>query len=342
VTAPCEPPVEDPPPDPTGPATTVAAPTEPGSSEPAPPTGPGVPTDIPPCVPGPAVLCPAGAPILDEPLPGLPTEVEATAIATELLASAGVDVGGARTTASGGIAEWYVEVEPTLGGVQAPGLSSAVTVGVDGVVVSASGPVSPPDELGEYALLTTDEAIDRLNEAGSVWAADASGAAESRVAESAPDAVSEPGVAAEAGAPTTGTSQPRGKRHQGGVPTRPPSGPPMTPGTALPPDPTVADPDGPVTDLPATPTTVPRTTVPGDPGTPVTEPAVPPPGDPGGPVEPAPMPAIVLTEAELVLIAVPSWDDTGSYLVPGYRFTDATGVQATVAAVVDDALLPPE
>jgi hypothetical protein len=116
----------------------------------------------------------------------------------------------------------------------------------------------------------------------------------------------------------------------------------MTPGTALPPDPTVADPDGPATDLPATPTTVPRTTVPGDPDTPATEPAVPPPGDPGGPVEPAPMPAIVLTEAELVLIAVPSWDDTGSYLVPGYRFTDATGVQATVAAVVDDALLPPE
>jgi hypothetical protein len=341
VMAPCEPPVEDPVPDPAGPSTTVAAPTEP-----APPTEPGVPAEVPPCVPGPAVLCPAGAPILDEPLPGLPTEEEATAIATELLDATGVDVAGARTTASGGIAEWFVEVEPTVGGLPAPGLASAVTVGVDGVVVSASGPVGPPTGLGDYALLTTAEAIDRLNEAGSVSAAGAAGAAESGAATGSgadPATVAEPEPAVEEDAPTTGTSQPRGKRHQGGVPTTPPGGPPMTPGTALPPDPTMADPDGPATDLPAAPTTEPATTVPGDPGAPATEPAAPSTGgDPGGPVEPAPMPAIVLTEAELVLIAIPSWDDTGSYLVPGYRFSDATGIHATVAAVVDEALLPPE
>jgi len=347
VQAPCEPPADDTaPPATTGPApaesaTTVPGSPEPGSTEPAPAT------DVPPCVPGPAVLCPAGAPIADEPVPGLPSEDEATVIATEMLEAAGIDVAGARTRTSGGIGEWYVEVEPALDGIPAPGLASSVSVGPDGVVPSASGPVAIPAELGDYALLSTAEAIDRLNEAGSVWATGggAAGAAEDAVStEIAPQ-----GQPAEA-IPTTGTA-PQGLRQQGDVPARTPGGPPMTPGTALPPDPTIAPPDdasAPTNSV----TTVPATTVPGDPGTPPTEPAVPPtsvadPGGPGptvtpGPADPAPAQRITLTEVELVLIAVPSWDDSGTYLVPGYRFTDGTGIQATIPAVVDASLLPPD
>jgi hypothetical protein len=63
---------------------------------------------------------------------------------------------------------------------------------------------------------------------------------------------------------------------------------------------------------------------------------------PTAPAPPAPEPVEVeLTDAERVLLAVPSWDGSGTYLVPGYRFTTAEGPGPIVPAIEDDALTPP-
>jgi hypothetical protein len=62
---------------------------------------------------------------------------------------------------------------------------------------------------------------------------------------------------------------------------------------------------------------------------------------PADPAVPAPPTEVEVTDAEVVLVTVPSWDDRGPYLVPGYRFTAADGSQPTVPAVSDDVLEPP-
>lgn len=63
-----------------------------------------------------------------------------------------------------------------------------------------------------------------------------------------------------------------------------------------------------------------------------------PPEGPGQPPEPT---EVEVTDAEIVLVTVPSWDDSGTYLVPGYRFTAADESRPTVPAVTDDVLEPP-
>jgi hypothetical protein len=50
---------------------------------------------------------------------------------------------------------------------------------------------------------------------------------------------------------------------------------------------------------------------------------------------------VEVTDAEIVLVTVPSWDESGAYLVPGYRFTAADESRPTVPAVTDDVLEPP-
>jgi hypothetical protein len=76
----------------------------------------------------------------------------------------------------------------------------------------------------------------------------------------------------------------------------------------------------------------------GDPDQPVSN-------EPGGdlPVDqPIQGPAEVeVTDAEIVLVTAPSWDESGTYLVPGYRFTAADDSRPTVPAVTDDVLEPP-
>jgi len=372
ITTPCEqPPIDEPVPCAGGncpgaeapepcadPDCPVASPTDP--VEPTGPADPAAPVD--PCPPDPAVSCVpacAAAPAVGDtgdvvtdpacppaepvgPVEGLPTEDAARDSAVELLDAAGFPTDDADVEAFGGTYDWTVDVEPRVDGLLAPGLAGYVTVGPEGVIRSASGPLLPVEELDEYPLMTTAEAIDRLNTPGDMSIAGPGG-----------PAVDVPAVAPEttipADQPTSGAepgTDVQGLRGQ----TTVPAGPPMTPGTAMPPDgfPTTT-PGGPSASLPAT------TVAPGDPSAPTTgTSAVPPsapttgtllPTEPGAP-EPMPLPEpqpieVELTDAELVLLAVASWDGSGTYLVPGYRFSTADGEGPTVPALPDDALEPP-
>lgn len=270
VRAPCEPAMSDPPGDvvaqtapslPATPATVPPCPADPGGTScgdagggPGGSGGGGVPA----CEPGPAVTCPAAEPAVPPTTVGpedLPPQDDAVALAERLYAAAGLPPGGGRAEATNPGDGWLVQVEPALGGVPAPGLAGQVSVGPDGVQ-HATGYFAPGDPLGDYPLLSTRQAIERMNRTGDV----------------------------------TIMSTPE----EGGMPQPPTTG-----------------------------------TVPGA----VVEPA---------PTDSAPPAEIVLTGAEAVFVTVPSWDGSGSYVVPGYRFRDAEGsLVATVPAVADDALRSP-
>jgi hypothetical protein len=241
----------------------------------APPPAPGTdPVPLPEPLPDPApVPLPEPLPGLGEPVEGLPSEDEARAIGLETLAAAGLDVDDAEVTVIGGVTQWDVQVEPRVGDLPAPGLAAYVAVGVDGRIEGASGPVGDLDELGDYPLVETRPAIDRLNEG---W-----GLAGPLAATSDPGDPAEPTDAA--GAAEGADTGQGGDPGDGG--------------------------DGVATDLPA---------------------RIP---EPEGSVE------TLLTDAEVVLMNVPSWDgDRGVYLLPGYRFTAEDGSDVVVPAVVDDLI----
>lgn len=244
--------------------------------------------------PPPDQLCPTYVPgddgvaagddlaVCDEPLPvepyeppvrpeNLPSEDEARAIALDLLAAAGADVDDAEVTVDDGITEWFVSVEPRLDGLPAPGLTMYVGVGDEGVVSSASGLMADPEKLGDYPLLDTTEALERLNEQRVYFGPAVDPAV-------TPLPADDPTVQAQ-------------------------SEPARDPGD----------------DLPVLP----------DPGsTPMTVPVEPPPD-------------VAVTDAEIVLLTEYAWDGSGSYLVPGYRFTADDDSAPTVTAVQDDLIEPP-
>jgi hypothetical protein len=300
-----------------------------GATEPAPPFAPCPSPECPGngagdfrCMPPSTVTIPPspGDPIPDppptEPVPttspppadvDLPGEDEATDIARDLLAATGADVDDAAVTAENLVSMWSITVEPRLDGRAAPGLAMYVGVGPEGRIESASGLLATPDELGDYPLIDTRAAVTRLNEGwgfGGVVATDG------------PAAAAESGPAVAADQPATNEpaadGAPRVAHDEadaiagGAAPStgRAPGGGPE------------------VSILP----------VPADPGDPGDVPVV----------EPQPAPTEVeVTDAEVVLVTVPSWDDRGTYLVPGYRFTAADDSQPTVPAVSDDVLEPP-
>ena len=68
-------------------------------------------------------------------------------------------------TASGGT--WQVTVEPRLDGVPTS-LFTAVAIGPDGNVESASGQVGDPERVGTYPLLDSAARIERANAASRV------------------------------------------------------------------------------------------------------------------------------------------------------------------------------
>lgn len=73
----------------------------------------------------------------------------------------------------------------------------------------------------------------------------------------------------------------------------------------------------------------------GDPGVPATEPMSEIPW-----TEPEPV-TVTLTGVEWTLTVFWSWDGSGMYLLPGYRYTADDGSQPTVPAVTDDVIAPP-
>jgi hypothetical protein len=48
---------------------------------------------------------------------------------------------------------------------------------------------------------------------------------------------------------------------------------------------------------------------------------------------------VAVTDAAVVLVAVPAWNGTGTYLVPAYRLTAADGTAPVVLALAEDALV---
>jgi hypothetical protein len=292
------------------------------------------------CPSDPAVLCP------DPRTPGpteppqppqrpadLPSEDEARRIALDLLAAAGTDVEGADVQVADGVVQWSVTVEPRLGGLPAPGLAAYVAVGAGGRIDSASGYVGPPEELGDYDLIGTRRAIERLNDGS--WGYRTM------------DAAAEPGVMTETET-NSATASPETTIPAGDEPrTLPaPADDPATTGTTGTVPPTTIVGGGASGGAGAVP---PTTIVDGGAsdgaGAGQIAPGEPAPGGPPTP-EPAPVPVpepveVAVTDAEVVLVSVPSWDDTGTYLVPGYRFTAEDRSEPLVPAVTDDMLAPP-
>ena len=253
-----------------------------------------------PCPPD--ASCTLPAPIEPPPPPAdLPSEDEAREVALDLLRSTGMDVADAKVTVDGPYDAWYVSVEPKLDGLPVSGWAASVSVGSKGAITSASGTLATPELLGDYPLIDTKAAIDRLNEQQQAF----------------DDVIplGAPGRASSSGEETT-LEVPASPPPTIVECTTGPDGAESCSGTggdgcfAYPPD-ADADLDGPTTTYPCRPYAEPE------------------------PVE------VVLHEAERVLVQLPSFDGTGdSYLLSGYRFTGDDGHIAEVAAVDDESLAP--
>jgi hypothetical protein len=137
-------------------APSVTAVTAPGPSVTA-ETLPVTPETVPP------VTCPPPTTV-----PGLPTQDAAVQTAKTVLSKAGLDLQGATFTASGGEADQYVTVTPTVAGVNVASSSWGVDVGPNGDVLSASGWLGEPVAAGDYPLVGLTEGVRRL-EAGAPW-----------------------------------------------------------------------------------------------------------------------------------------------------------------------------
>jgi hypothetical protein len=254
-----------------------------------------------PCPPD--APCTLPAPIEPQPPADLPSKGDARQIALDLLQATGMDVDNASVTVDGPYDAWYVTVEPKVDGVPVSGWMSSVSVGSKGAITSASGTLATPELLGDYPLIDTSAAIDRLNEQQQSYGDDdirplgAPGTASSALEVATLEVPASP-------SPTIVEC------------TTGPDGSESCSGTgadgcfAYPPD-AGADLDSPTTTYPCGPYAEPE------------------------PVD------VVLHDAELVLVQLPSFDGSGdSYLLSGYRFTGDDGHIAEVAAVDDESLAP--
>ncbi len=250
--------------------------------------------------------CPVPLPTPVEPTPpaDLPTEDEARAIALDLLRATGMDLDDAKVTVDGPYDAWYVSVEPTLDGLPVSGLYSSVAVGSKGAITNASGNLATPERIGDYPLIDTRAAIDRLNEQQQGWFA---------YAPNTGAALGDPGTAS--ARPAIGVAE---DTAVGGCEEQPDGTESCTfEGVGQPIEciePGVAPPAG--DDV--------ATTIVSDCG--FSEPE---------PVE------ITLHDAERVLVWLPAQDGSAdSYLLSGYRFSGDDGAIVEIAAVADESLAP--
>lgn len=320
------------------------------------------------CIDAPELKCdpdgsceePGWEPAPIEPPADLPSEEGARRAADDFLRSVGVDVDSGTLRIEGPYDGWYVTFEPSVDGIPVPAMTSSVTVGSRGAITSANGFLNEPVVVGDYPLIDTRAAIERLNAQVGSMGYDGVGAA--REASAVDDAVggttgADPGT--DAAPPDTASPLPPATVAEecetlegaeicsgtGGDPGAVP-GDVCSDFDVLPVEPTDGGTEGGTGGVAATegcvlvPVPCEVTSSPGE--EPVTDLAceAPEPGLPEYPeVEPT---EVVLTEAELVLTMAPSTDGSSdTYLVPGYRFGNAEGHQAEVAAVSDDALAPP-
>lgn len=260
--------------------------------------------------------CPEPAPI-DPASLGSEADAEATARSLVEAATDGVEVVSATVTPT----DYSYEVEVRLGidGQAVDGLSGYVSIGEDGDVTSAGGPIGTLAEVGAFDTITTGEAIDRLN-AGGGFGPGVSYATDAGVAEPAIEPDMAPGL--EAPVPDTAIS-------------------------------TEAGPDEPVTlEAPAPPTTIVAPTEPAappecvdtptdviDPSQPIDDPITIEPLPVEEPSEPL---TVVLTEPTRTRTTFSAWDGSGTYIVPSYSFTGDDGGTHTVVAISDEAIAPYE
>lgn len=255
-----------------------------------------------PCPPDGDCPVPLPTPIEPQPPADLPSEDAAREIALDLLRSTGMDLDDAKVTVDGPYEAWYVNVEPTIDGLPVSGLSSMVAVGSKGAITNATGNLATPELIGDYPLIDTRAAIERLNEQQGSWFGY--------------------GTDVPLGAPGTASSRPAVAIAED----------PAVGGCAEQPDGTEActfeDVGQPIEcvetgALPPEGDDV-ATTIVSDCTYPEPE-----------PVE------ITLHDAERVLVWLPSLDgSTDSYLLSGYRFSGDDGAIVEIAAVADESLAP--
>jgi hypothetical protein len=295
------------------------------------------------CEPGAVCDAPVEpAPVEPTPPADLPSEGAARQIALGLLEATGMDLTDAKVTVDRPYDAWYVTVEPQIDGLPVTGWMASVGVGSRGAVTSASGTLARPERVGDYPLIDTHAAIDRLNEQQGLGG----GPVPAIASDTPTDAITSEVNVATADAPMPTTP----------CPADDPSCTVMTTGTAVgeaqPTTTTILEsckvqPDG-------SEVCEGSGSSGSDPG--VCYEAVPPVGDEGATettvvgsecvIDPVPLPGpgrtdVVLTEAERVLVLLGAVDGSGdSYLVPGYRFSNEDGAIVEVAAVADDSLAP--
>src|SRR5262249_49926202 len=114
----------------------------------------------------PPVPCPSGPPPTSPPLPTLPSEGEATTRALAVLEAAGFDTTGAVTTADNAVTAWSVTVGLRADGHPVSGYGATFDIGPNGDIEFAGGAAGTLSALGDYPLIDTSEAIDRLNTDG--------------------------------------------------------------------------------------------------------------------------------------------------------------------------------
>lgn len=95
--------------------------------------------------------------------PGMPTAAEAESLARDIWAKAGVEVGKAKVDVQDGYSMFYVHFTPLVDGQEATGLEQSISIGPNKEIQYASGVVVDLDKLGDYPLIDTAAALDRLN-----------------------------------------------------------------------------------------------------------------------------------------------------------------------------------
>lgn len=119
----------------------------------------GISPSTPPANPSPT--CPTTTTV-----PGLPAQADAERLARDVLTRAGVDLTGATASSTGGPDSWYVSFTPVIGGLPVLGGQSSVTIGANGSVLSGSGWLADPVNLGDYPLVGVAAGVHRLEEGG--------------------------------------------------------------------------------------------------------------------------------------------------------------------------------
>lgn len=94
--------------------------------------------------------------------PDLPSSAEAERIARGLFAKLGVDIDGVNVQMYDGFQGWRASIEPRVGGLPTLGRGTSMAIGPKGRITGAIGFLAEPDRIGDYPLVGTAKALERL------------------------------------------------------------------------------------------------------------------------------------------------------------------------------------